>query len=82
MGVFVYALSSALSLSTSARGLLIPLPKQCPPFNSLKGVVVLGRVDTTLKGHAHVLHCFCALSVQSLVLSKVDRTVKFFIPLK
>jgi hypothetical protein len=69
------------------KGLLVPLPKQCSPLNPLKGVVVLDRVDATLKGHADALHCFGAyyfgvLSAQSLGLSKVDRTGKFFIPLE
>jgi hypothetical protein len=67
--------------------MLVSLPKQCPPLNPFKGIVVLGRVDATLKGHADALHCFdaycfSALSAQSLVLSKVDRTGKFFIPLE
>lgn len=38
------------------KGLLFPLPLQCPPFYPCKGVVALGRVEGSLSSLAPVLH--------------------------
>jgi hypothetical protein len=69
---FRYVLSSAHP-STPARGMLFPLPKQCPPLNSSKGVAVLGRVEGFFDGHASTLYYFDALSVLcGLILGSIQ----------